>query len=511
MTVAERKISECIEIRRRFLRSVNLEKDYESSGQNGDYIVTPTARHILGRISEGLSADSTYRAWTVTGPYGVGKSAFAVFLTRLLCQHGPEGIAAWKQIKQVDPALAKELAAKVNEPKESHGLLPILFTARRAQASVCLLEGIQTGLSLLKKTHTRTLAGEVESLLNDARKDHGIDSRRIASLVTSLATTAERAGYSGLLLLIDELGKLFEFAARTPQKGDVFILQEIAELASRSGKFPILLLGFLHQSFEEYGQHLDSLTRKEWAKIHGRFEDIAFLEPPDQIIRMIASAIKWTPIGLPSGLQQQVRKISKESARCGVCPPGIKKEEFEEVCVHSYPLHPCTLVALPFVFRRFAQNERSLFSYLSSLEPGGFQEFLRTHAIASHTPAFIRLHHLFDYFTINFGAGLFRQPQARRWLEAADVLERKENLSETHVQLVKTIGVLGALGDFCHLSAQESMIPMAQPLPSWLRPSQRAGASQQAGMVSIVVSTLGVLRCPSVTLLSPQVAVRLRR
>ncbi len=461
MTVAERTLSECIEIRRRFLRSVNLEKDYEAGGQNGDYIVTPTARHILGRISEGLSTESTYRAWTVTGPYGVGKSAFAVFLTRLLCQHGAEGIAAWKQLKQADPTLAKELVTKGRESKGSNGMLPVLFTARRAPATVCLLEGIQSGLSLIKKAHTRTLAGDVESLLKDARKVHGMDSRRIASLVTSLAATAERAGYSGLLLLIDELGKLFEFAARTPQKGDVFVLQEIAEQASRSGRFPILLLGFLHQSFEEYGQHLDSLTRKEWAKIHGRFEDIAFLEPPDQVIRMIASAIKWTPSGLPSGLHRQVRQISKESARCGVCPPGMKKEEFEEVCVRSYPLHPGTLVALPFVFRRFAQNERSLFSYLSSLEPGGFQEFLRTHAMVSHTPTFLRLHHLFDYFTVNFGAGLFRQPQARRWLEAADVLERKENLSEIHVQLVKTIGVLGALGDFCHLSAQESMISLS--------------------------------------------------
>ena len=461
MTVAELKLSECIEIRRRFLRSVNLEKDYEAGGQNGDYIVTPTARHILGRISEGLSTESTYRAWTVTGPYGVGKSAFAVFLTRLLCQHGAEGIAAWKQLKQADPALAKELATRGRGSKESNGLLPVLFTARRAPASVCLLEGVQSGLSLLKKTHTRTLAGDVESLLKDVRKGHMIDSRRVASIVTSLAATAERAGYSGLLLLIDELGKLFEFAARTPQKGDVFVLQEIAEQASRSGRVPILLLGFLHQSFEEYGQHLDGLTRKEWAKIHGRFEDIAFLEPPDQVIRMIASAIKWTPGGLPSDLHRQVRQISKESARCGVCPPGMKKEEFEEVCVRSYPLHPVTLVALPFVFRRFAQNERSLFSYLSSLEPGGFQEFLRTHAMVSHTPTFLRLHHLFDYFTVNFGAGLFRQPQARRWMEAADVLERRENLSEVHVQLVKTIGVLGALGDFCHLSAQEPMISLS--------------------------------------------------
>jgi hypothetical protein len=461
VTAAERMLSECIEIQKRFLRSVNLEKDYEAGNQNGEYIVTPTARQILLRVSEGLSTASSYRAWTVTGPYGVGKSAFAVFLTRLLCQQGKEKKVAWNQLEQADRALARELARKGHESNGKKGMLPVLLTARRTPATVCLLEGIQSALPQFKRGHARAFAEEIDSLLKIARKGQGIDSRRVTSLLSSLSAFAERAGHSGVLLLIDELGKLFEFAARTPQRGDVFVLQEIAEQASRSGKFPILLLGFLHQSFEEYGQHLDSLTRKEWAKIHGRFEDIAFLEPADQVIRMIASAIKWKSPELPPEQYRYIRRISGACAEHGVCPPGMRKAEFEDVCLRAYPLHPVTLVALPFVFRRFAQNERSLFSYLSSLEPCGFHEFLRTHAISNQEPVFLRLHHLFDYFTINFGAGLFRQPQARRWLEAADVLDRKEDLLPEQVELLKTIGVLGALGDFCHLSAQETMISLS--------------------------------------------------
>ena len=332
------------------------------------------------------------------------------------------------------------------------------MTARRATAALCLAESIRDSASWIKAGKAKSIIAQSELLIKDVRKGMTPDSRRIVSLLAQLADAAEACGYSGLLFMIDELGKLFEFAARMPQKADVFVLQELAEQSSRSGGFPTLFLGFLHQSFEEYGQHLDSLTRKEWAKIHGRFEDVAFLEPTDQIVRMISAAISWTGSPMPRALSKSVRQVAKVCAAGGMCPSGMRKGEFEDICLQTYPLHPSSLVALPFIFRRFAQNERSLFSYLSSLEPGGFQDYLRTHTVSNGRTGFLRLCDLFDYFTTNFGSGLFRQSHAKRWMEAADVLDRKDNLTPLHCELVKTIGVLGALGEFSPLSATGTMI-----------------------------------------------------
>ncbi|HNT34021.1 MAG TPA: hypothetical protein PKH07_03390 [bacterium] len=283
----------------------------------------------------------------------------------------------------------------------------------------------------------------------------------MTNTLVSLSAKATNAGYRGVLLVVDELGKLFEYAARYPQKGDVFVLQEIAEQASRSGRCPILLVGILHQSFEDYAQHLDLATRREWAKIQGRFEDIAFLEPPEQVIRMIAKAIEWSPDATAQIPARFLDKIVLGALKAGIAPPGMKDSDFETASRGAYPIHPVTLVALPFLFRRFAQNERSLFSYLSSLEPYGFQEFIRTKPLEKDCPPVVRLSHLFDYFTKNFGAGLYRHPQALRWMEAADVLERREGLSSLHREVVKTIGVLNALGEFCHLNATEEVISLA--------------------------------------------------
>jgi hypothetical protein len=47
------------------------------------YILTSSARSALQRLASGLSESSTQRAFRITGPYGSGKSSFALLLCRL--------------------------------------------------------------------------------------------------------------------------------------------------------------------------------------------------------------------------------------------------------------------------------------------------------------------------------------------------------------------------------------------------------------------------------------------
>lgn len=461
MTSSIRPLAECLEVRGRFKRSVLLEKDYDASSQDGEYIVTPTAREALRRLSEGMVIGSPCRAWTLTGPYGVGKSAFAVFVSRLCCTAGKQTHQARLQLKEADPKLFVQLSRRGLFDSKSKGFLPILATARRMSASRCLAEGMVAAALSARNRKIKASVRNITNLLSNRQNGQAWDTREIVGALISLSEAAKAAEYEGLIFIVDELGKLFEYSARYPQKGDVFVLQEIAEQAARSGSAPIIFIGLLHQSFEEYGLHLDLATRREWAKIQGRFEDIAFLEPADQIIRMIAKAIRRTPGSHNCASARFLGTLAAEASKAQVAPPGIQKEDFEMIVRGAYPLHPVTLVALPYVFRRFAQNERSLFSYLSSMEPYGFQEFIKSHALDPDSPPVIRLGDLFDYFTRNFGSGLYRHPHSLRWLEAADVLERKDSLSPLHREVVKTIGVLNALGEFCHLNATEEVISLA--------------------------------------------------
>ena len=266
MTTSPRLINEHLEVARRFTRSVNLERDYRDALQDGEYIVTPTALESLHRLAEGLAASSPSRAWTITGPYGVGKSAFAVFLTRLLCSTGQAGRRVREQLRRTDPELAGELEGRDNRPKGAKGFLPVLVTARRAPAPTCIAEGIIAALKCDKSKKLKSVARKLTTGLSALANDTPLDTRWVVTALETTSSAARDEGYRGLLLIIDELGKVFEYAARYPQKGDVYVLQELAEHVARSSGFPALLVGLLHQSFEDYGHLLDMGTRREWAQ-----------------------------------------------------------------------------------------------------------------------------------------------------------------------------------------------------------------------------------------------------
>jgi hypothetical protein len=275
-------LSDYVSVASRYRRSTNLEKDYIQSSQNGDYILTPTARQALHRLIEGMDHASLAKAWTLTGPYGVGKSAFAVFLSRVLCASGPQGQQARALIEHCDPALATMLRKLRFFDNGSKGYLPVLVTGRRASAPTCIAEGLIAAAETAPEKKLKSSVLPLKETLAHSDGRPMLDTRRIADSLSTVSHAARSVGYSGVLLILDELGKLFEYAARNPQNGDVFVLQELAEHASRSKDQPIVFVGLLHQSFQEYGTHLDHATRREWAKIQGRFEDIAFVDLPNR-------------------------------------------------------------------------------------------------------------------------------------------------------------------------------------------------------------------------------------
>jgi hypothetical protein len=300
MNTSERPISDYVQVAARFRRSVNLDKDYRGKQQNGEYIVTQNTVAALRQLVGGLAANSPARAATITGPYGVGKSAFAVFLARLLCSTDDVGMTAREQVREHAPDVAAALTDHGICQNGSQGFLPVLLTGRRAPASQCLAEGLVAALRAEKSHKLKSVGRKLQSELANVASGSPLDTRWVVTAVETASQAAREAGHDGLLFLIDELGKFFEYAARYPQLGDVYVLQELAEYASRSQDTPTLLVGVLHQSFEEYGRHLDQGTQREWSKIQGRFGDVAFVEPPDQVMRMVRPPDFWEEAMIPN-------------------------------------------------------------------------------------------------------------------------------------------------------------------------------------------------------------------
>lgn len=425
----------------RYLRSVRLEADLRGAATD-NYVITPQVRLVLRRVLSALRAEGTERALTLTGPYGTGKSAFALFLSRLVGD--PTG-AAWQQLREVDGELAHEVSVTLPRP-----LLPVPLTLRRARIGTLLLE------ALARAGGTLAEAGEavrgIEALLDAGSGD----SRDILKAVDDLKAAALREGFGGLLIVFDELGKGLEYEARYGSD-DIFLLQELAEVAARSGDTPLLFIGILHQGFEQYGEHLMASARKEWGKVQGRFADVAFLEPPEQQMRLAAQAVTGLEPAPPMSLREGNEQAARALLELGQAPKTIPAAEFVTLARDAAPLHPVSLMALPYLFRRFAQNERSLFAYLLSGEP---------HAVpalwaAQKRPEPVRLSELFDYFVENLLPSLSRHLHARRWLEVLDAVQREPDLPEFDVRTLKTVGLLGILADMGALQATAELLGVA--------------------------------------------------
>lgn len=427
----------------RFLRSVRLERDAGHAEALEGYVLTPQARTVLRRILSALSEGGTERAFTLTGPYGTGKSAFALFLTELL--RDPSG-PAFALIQRIDGALALEVERILQAP-----ILPVPLTLRRARLGLTLhegliaaAEGLPNAAELVASLRAETPAADGETL----------DTRALLQAVMAVQTCAEASGYAGIAIVFDELGKALEHEARF-EGADIYLLQELAESAARSGSRPMLFVGVLHQAFEQYGEALLASARKEWAKVQGRFADIAFIEPPEQQMRLAAQATATLSPTPNADVRVAAQNAAQALSALKQAPLGFEETEFESIAIAAAPVHPATLMALPYLFRRFAQNERSLFAYLLSGEP---------HAIPAQWAAghsLVRLHDLFDYFTVNLLGSLARQAFARRWLEVVDAVERYPDLSTLEVQTLKTVGLLGVLGDMTGLHASAELVSVA--------------------------------------------------
>ena len=76
-------LNKIISVRRRFLRSVNIARDQKRAKGLEGYIITPLVLQTLAQISDSFTQNVTDRAFTLTGPYGTGKSSFGLLLYHL--------------------------------------------------------------------------------------------------------------------------------------------------------------------------------------------------------------------------------------------------------------------------------------------------------------------------------------------------------------------------------------------------------------------------------------------
>ena len=451
-------LSELFHVASRFHRSVHLERDFYTGNALEGYVLTVTARETLQRVITALEDESTSKAWSLTGPYGSGKSAFALFTAKLLGDSkSPTTQGAANLLKHGDKSLWHQFISL--DLHKDRKFCSVLISGERSPITLALLRGLERGLTTFSDLPAHRgpfhpLLSDIQRRLDAAENGTLPHASEITGLFESATGQIRTEGGTGLLLVVDELGKFLEYAAHDPEYGDLFVLQSLAEFATRSQQTPLLMLTILHQAFEQYAQRLAASQREEWAKVQGRFEDVSFVEPTEQVLRLIGSAIEKTAVVENPNLSVAVDLELK--------PRQLDKSEFVSLLESCLPLHPTVALIVSSLFRRLAQNERSLFALLNSSEPHGLQDFLANQTYDGRVLPTFTLSNLYDYIHTALGSSLYTSREGAKWAEIESAIERLPDPSPMTVKLIKTIGLLSIVGEgSVNLKASKALLRYA--------------------------------------------------
>lgn len=442
--MAQNLIRDFLNVSPRFLRSTQLERDFNDPNSLKGYCITPETTQHLKRLGKGFKVDSSQRAWRITGDFGSGKSSFALLLANLLTKSAAEL-----------PKEVRHLRGQLGIAKSAQKLLPVLVTGSREALSIALLRALRTALEQsLDGRKIQNIKHQIDELL--AKPE--INDRKIISAIEKTSKELISKGlFGGVLLIIDELGKFLEYAALHPERQDVYFLQSLGEAATRSGKNQFSVIGLLHQGFAVYADKLTDSSQREWEKVAGRYEELVFKQPLNQVALLMANALQFNDSNDLRGWKTRASKEMAEAIDLGTFGPEAGKTALSQLAPQLYPLHSTVLPVLSKFFRRFGQNERSLFSFLLSSEPCALQDFAQQPA----SPETVyRLNNFYDFAAHNFGHRLSGQSFRSHWNHIDAVIRRTTGEAEEDIAILKAVGMLNVV-ESPELAPTKNLISLA--------------------------------------------------
>lgn len=368
--------------------SANIENGFAAGTQ---YIVTPNARQSIATIVNDYRTG--IHSFTIIGSYGTGKSSFL---------------------------LALESDMKKENKK------PFLLNT--------------DNLSTAKGYNIVNVVGDYEELSLLLKRALGVGESR-NSVVDELKHYYNECHNRKefLVLVIDEFGKILEHAAKNNPEKELYLLQKIAEFANSSNR-QILFLTTLHQNFSAYAKGLTKEQVNEWTKVKGRFKEITFVEPIEQILQLASLQYGKSEIKVLPNIDA-IHKLAIET--------GFVSSDFPlETARQIYPLDPFSAYVTASAIRRYGQNERSLFTFLASKGSGSLGDF------SPEKDLTYNLALVYDYIIYNFQSYI-RDANAdtMSWSAIQVAVERVEGHDWSNrlqmlsaIKIVKAIGLLNLFG-----------------------------------------------------------------
>jgi hypothetical protein len=356
------------------------------------YIVTANARRVIGNIVANYI--SGIHSFTMIGTYGTGKSSFLM-------------------------AFERDILLSTN----------LLFNNKGQ-------------FNNYKKFHFINIVGDYSTLSNLLSDELEIDSTNSKEIFAQLNKTLKthKAQNEFVLIAIDEFGKILEHAANHNPEQELYFVQQLAEFVNHPSHDNVLLLSTLHQNFSTYAKKLTEQQRNEWIKVKGRFKEIVFSEPVEQLLHLAAEQITTSKRKIVS--EENFDKLLQLASTTRFINSNLDVN----VAKQLYPLDIFSAVALSYAIQRYGQNERSLFSFLMSKDDNSISNFE-----PSATKTY-NLANVYDYVICNFYSYLSEvNADSTNWRAVRVALERAEGILDIEkvndaIKIIKAIGLLNIFG-----------------------------------------------------------------
>ena len=357
----------------------------------------------------------------------------------LLSKSLPDHASALARLRTANPFLA-EMATMMAGPGSQQGLFPVPITGYRTSIQDCIREGLRHALGLL------AAAPGVQNLLDDTVlwSDRS-DSRATVHIVRELCALP-RAGCQATAV---SSWCWTKWASRWNMQLPIPAVP-ICTCCRNSPNWRIavpatpFICRDLHQSFDRYAGYVDSVGQSEWAKIQGRFQDIAFQEPPNQQLWLLANALEYTASAaeLEQAWPDAAAAPQRQSSAICFPPHSNQRTSWTSVSV------PCRFTRPPWwrcrlcsgAWRRTNARCLPICLHWSHVASKSFWQNVTA-------PARISLADLFDYIAANLQGRLYSTLRARPLTEALEKIESDVKLSAVAIAALKTIGMLNWLSE----------------------------------------------------------------
>jgi energy-coupling factor transporter ATP-binding protein EcfA2 len=421
-----------VEVKQKYKSSTRIDGLLDDSKVFIDnFILHGTAINVLETISRDFKG-SEQRAYTITGPYGSGKSTIALFLSLLLSTNKDERNYAEESLDSAE-GLKSEFPQRF---KINKGWKTIKHVCAMESPAHTVLYSIATSLkiNITKQDIKRLSDDECLALIEEY-----LNSKKVKE--------------DGVLILLDEMGKALDFCANNNK--DLYIFQQLADIAQKSNN-NVVIIGFLHQPFTEYTKNKESKLQEDWAKVQGRYRDLGYNPSVDESLFLLGDAISKTNKKLEGSLEKKHKQLVEI-----VNTSFQSKTRSASDLNKTLPLDPLVSLLLgPISKRRFSQNERSLFGFLASHEKYGFREFLIDHYSEKNNDyKLYSLDNLWKYLHHNLYHIIVTSSDSKAWLESCDAIDRAmKRGNDLHSSITRVVAVLTLFGFNQHFHATKNFL-----------------------------------------------------